>query len=312
LHIQPLHTLNADCEALLRTRAEERGRDAKSNLDQIRDALAARKIKAVCLYDDADILCGITTWRWVDSGQVYAQVLMLYLHPESPPALSEALVDYVFSELARVRTLEVIEVRVRDETPGVRQVWQRHDLVLFERCRMARPLGVTPLPIVPVPGGYRIARWQDEFQEQVERIAIAAHQDGIDAAAVPDADGNRMADNLHNLWAEESDRCNAEASPVVLDKRGRVSGYIAVSSTGGEALVVDLAIQSAHRRRGLARLLMVRCLTVCQQQGLSVVRLAVTTRNPARQLFNQLGFRATDCGEVAIWWRDGRQLRWRA
>jgi GNAT superfamily N-acetyltransferase len=311
LHIKPLHVLDADSEALLRVRAEERGRDVQSSLGRIRDALAARKIMAVCLYDDSNIPRGITTWRWADPGQVYAQVLMLYLHPTSPPALCEALVDYVFSELARVRTLQVIEVRVRDDAPEVRQAWQRHDLVLFERCRMARPLGVTPLPVVPVPGGYRIARWQDEFQEQVEQIASAARQDTIDAAAVPDANGKRMAETLRKLWAGESDRWNAEASPVVLDKRGQVSGYVAASSTDGEALIADLTVQPAHRRRGLARLLMVRCLTVCQQQGLPVAHVAVTTRNPARQLANQLGFHPTDCGEVAIWWRDGRQLRWR-
>jgi GNAT superfamily N-acetyltransferase len=311
LHIQPLHTLDADSEALLRVRAEERGRDADGSLRQMRDALTARKIAAVCLYDDPHIPRGIATWRWADRGKVYAQVLMLYLRAESPPELSQALVDYVFSELARVRTLEVIEVRARDDSPGVRQAWQRYDLVLFERCRMARPLGVTPLPVVPVPDGYRVVRWQDEFQEQVERIAVDARQDSIDHAAMPGANGSRMAENLHKLWAGDADRWNAEASLVVLDKRDHVSGYIAASSTSGEALVADLAVLPTHRRRGLARLLMVRCLTVCQQQGLAAVHLAVTTRNPARQLVNQLGFHPTDCGEVAIWWRDGRQLRWR-
>jgi ribosomal protein S18 acetylase RimI-like enzyme len=308
VHVQPLRALNADSEALLRARAEETGRDVESSL---RDALAARKIEAVCLYDDGFVPRGLAAWRWADPGQVHAQVVLLYVRAESPPALSGALVDYVFSELVRVRSVEVIEARARDDSPGVRAAWQRHELIFFERCRMVRPLGVTPLPVLPVPDGYRLVRWQDEFMDAIEQIALSAREGSIDSAAVPEFLGDRAADTLRKLWTSESDRQNVNASWVVLNKRKQVSGYVAVSSAGREALIVDLAVCAPHRRRGLARLLMVRGLAVCQQAGISAVHLAVTTRNPARYLYNQLGFQTTDCGEVAIWWRDGRQLKWR-
>jgi GNAT superfamily N-acetyltransferase len=208
-------------------------------------------------------------------------VLVFYVQAESPPDLSQALVDYVFSELIRVRTLQVIEVRARDEAPGVRAAWQRHDFVVFERCRMRRPLGVAPLPVLPVPIGYRVAPWQDEYSDAVAEIAAAVELQG------------------------------AETSRVMLDKRGQVVGYVAVSVPNGNAQIVDLAVLPAHRRRGVARALVVRSMTVCQRRGLDAVGVAITTRNPARLLYNQLGFRPTDCGEVGIWWQDGRQLRWR-
>jgi ribosomal protein S18 acetylase RimI-like enzyme len=308
VHIEPLRALNTATENLLRERAEEKGRDGEATLRQIGEALVARKVEAVCLSDDARVPRGIVVWRWPDRGQVYAQVLVFYVQAESPSTLSEALVDYVFSELIRVRSLQVIEVRARDDAPGVRAAWQRHDFVLFERCRMVRPLGVTPLPVLPVPNGYRVASWQEEYSDAAAEIAAAAYQDSIESTVVP---GSRGIDQLRKAWASGSEQPGADASRVMLDKRGRVVGYVAMSVPNGDAQVVDVAVLPAHRRRGVARALLVRSMTVCQQRRLDAVSVAITTRNPARPLYNQLGFHAVDCGEVAIWWRDGRQLKWR-
>jgi ribosomal protein S18 acetylase RimI-like enzyme len=308
VHIEPLRALNAASERLLRERAEEKGRDGDVSLRQIGEALAARKIEAVCLYDDERVPRGIVLWRWPDQGQVYAQVLVSYVQATSPPALSESLVDYVFSELARVHSLQAIEVRARDEAPDMREAWQRHGFVFFERCWMIRPLGVAPLPVLPAPKGYQVVRWQDEFSDDAAQVAVAAYENSIESTVVP---GSRMIEQLLELWANGSERQGAEASRVMLDRRGQVIGYAAVSMPNGDAQIADLAVLPAHRRRGVGRTLLVRSMTACQQRGLDAVGAAITTRNPARQLYNQLGFRAIDCGEVAIWWLDSRQLKWR-
>jgi ribosomal protein S18 acetylase RimI-like enzyme len=305
VHIEPLRALNAASERLLRERAEEKGRDGDVSLRQIGEALAARKIEAVCLYDDERVPRGIVLWRWPDQGQVYAQVLVSYVQATSPPALSESLVDYVFSELARVHSLQAIEVRARDEAPDMREAWQRHGFVFFERCRMIRPLGIAPLPVLPVPEGYRVARWQDEFSDAAAKVAVAAYEDSIESTVVL---GGRMIEQLRKLWANGSESQGAEASRAMLDRRGQVIGYAAIY---GDGQIADLAVLPAHRRRGVGRVLLVHSMMACQQRGLDAVSAAVTTRNPARQLYNQLGFRAIDCGEVAIWWRDSRQLKWR-
>jgi ribosomal protein S18 acetylase RimI-like enzyme len=311
VQIERLRALDAASENLLRERAEEKGRDGDAVLRQIDEALIAGKAEAACLYDDAQVPCGIVVWRWPSHRQKYAQVLVFYVQAASPPPLSEALVDYVFSELARVHSLEVIEVRARDEAPGGREVWQRHDFVLFERCRMVRPLGIAPLPVLSVPYGYRIVSWRDSFYDSIERIAAAAYEDTIESVVVPGDQGHRLIDQLRQTWTnEESEQPGADASRFALDGHGQVIGYAAVSALNGGAQIVDLAVLPEHRRRGLARVLLVRSMAACQRHGLDTVSVAVTTRNPARQLYNQLGFRAVDCGEVAIWWQDGRQLNW--
>jgi len=311
VRIKPLLTLDADAEALLRERAAEKGRDSASSLRQIGAALAARKAEAVSLYDDANRLRGIAAWRWADRAQSHAQVLMLHTESSAPAALGEALTDYVFSELARVVSLQVIEARLRDHCPGVRESWQRHGLAIFERCQMVRPLGVTPLPIVPVPDGYRLAPWPEDRPSDIEQVAAAAYRAGIESIAVPDLQGNRAVETLRRRRGSEG--WHPDLSLVVLDRHdGSVIGYLAALSAHQDAEVGDLAVHPAHRRRGLARLMMARCMMISQRLGHGALTLSVTSRNPARTLYNQLGFQPLDCGEVAIWWRDGRHAPWRA
>ena len=314
MRIQSLRTLDADSEALLRMRALDRAHDVEHNLQQMQRALEAGRVSAVCLYDDLDMARGLSMWRWYGSGQTHVQVLLLYMQSIAPPVLGEALVDYVFSELVRVVSLQAIEVRVRDDSPGVRAAWARRDLIFFERCRMVRTLRQPPLPLVPLPDGYRVVRWEEDHQAEVERLAVEAYNGSIEAVAVPDMEGSGVVKNLRKLRAGEPSRAGSwcpDASLVAVNKRGDVVGYIATQRSADSALIADLGVHPAHRRRGLARLLVVRSMAACLKQGLSAASFAVTTRSPVRQLCNRLGFQTTDCGEVAIWWHDGRQLAWR-
>jgi ribosomal protein S18 acetylase RimI-like enzyme len=176
---------------------------------------------------------------------------------------------------------------------------------------LVRPLGVMPLPVLPVAKGYRIVPWQDDFSDSLGQVAAAAYQDSIESVTVPGDQGRRLIDQLRKTWESEPEHPATDFSQFVLDQRGQLVGYAAVSALNGGAQIVDLAVLPAHRRRGLARVLLVRSMAICQQRNLDAVSVATTTRNPARQLYNQLSFRAVDCGEVAIWWRDGRQLTWR-
>jgi ribosomal protein S18 acetylase RimI-like enzyme len=311
VRIESLRILTPACENLLRERAEEKGRDSADSLRSIGDALAVRKAEAIALYDDSSILRGIAAWRWADRMQSHAQVLILYTPASTPAPLGEALVDYVFSELIRVGSLQVIEARVRDEAPGAREAWLRHGVVMFERWQMSRPLGMIPLPILPVRDKYMLAPWQPERQTEIEQVAAAAYRDGVEGIAVPDLQGNRAVENLRKLSADP-DNWNADASMIVVDKRsGSPVGYVAVVNSAQDVQIEDLAVHPSHRRRGLARTLLVRAMTIAQRQKHSAVALSVTARNPVCALYHQLAFQQVHCGEVAIWWRDGRHMAWR-
>jgi GNAT superfamily N-acetyltransferase len=297
--IQPIDALNGSVEALLRARAQHSGRDADRFLQQFADGLAGGKINAAVASDSGGRARGIVAWRWFDRGQTYAQVVLTYAGPETPPQVGADLVEHVFGAVSGTPTLEVIEARLRDESPGMRPAWQQHGFAIFERCRLVRDLGHIPLPIHAPPDGYVIAPWGAPHQGPVEQLAVMAQRDTIDAAAVPDASGKRLVSLLRRLPADQYggvDAWNPQASLVAI--------------LNGSGFVASLGVHPQHRRRGLARVLMVRCLNACHQQRLPSVAMPVTDGNPVTDLCRELGFRRTECGEVAVWWRDDRQQAW--
>ena len=309
MRLHPLRLLSSDAESLLRMRAAEHARDPEGSLAQIRRAMEHGRLQAVCLYDDAEKPRGFAAWRW--HGDDHAQVIVQYVLPIVAPALGEALVDYIFSELMRAHDVQVIEARMRDGSPGVRAAWARHEAVFFERCRLIRSLSQVPVPILPSPPGYRVERWAEGLLPQIEAVALAAHQDGIEAVAVPEIAGGSLTGRLLSARPPDDKQWRSDLSLAALDRANRVVGCVAVTTVRGDAAVLDLAVHPQHRRRGLGRLLLARSMAACRAAGLTVMTVGVTTRNPARRLADQLGFQPATCGEVAIWWRDGRQMVWR-
>jgi|GEM_PF-2107849 ribosomal protein S18 acetylase RimI-like enzyme len=313
VRFHPLGWLSPDAEALLRIRAAEHARDPEESLAHMRQALERGRLHAVCLYDDAEKPRGFAAWRWQDDARQHAQVIVQYTVPVAPPTLGEALVDYVFSELARSGDLQVIEARLRDDSPGIRAAWVRHEAVFFERCRMVRGLGRVPVPILPIPPDYRLERWKEALWPQVDAVTLAAHRQSVEPVAVPEASAEAVMTRLHRACNDSAGgkQWRADASLIALDRRERVLGYVAVTAAEGEAQIVDLAVHPDFQRRGLGRLLLGRSLAFCRAAGLAAATFSVSTLNPARHLADQLGFLPVTCGEVAIWWRDGRQLAWR-
>lgn len=313
VRFEPLRTLSADGEALLRMRAAEHARDPEATLSQVRRALDARRLSAVCLYDDAGHARGLAAWRWAGAAHVHALVIIQYVQPVAPPALGAALVDYLFSELLPLPELAVIEGRLRDRSPGVREAWERHQAVRFERCRMVRVLGRVPVPIVATPDGFRTVPWLSDHMAGVEQVAAAAYAHSIDRVAVPEIAAEGAVALIYRLRAGERSLAGSwheRGSLVLLDGREAVVGYLAAARYGDRVRIVDLAVHPRYQRRGLGQVLVARALGACFNQGIVAVEWDVTTRNPARQLANRIGFQPVTCGEIGLWWRDGRQLPW--
>lgn len=308
--VKPLYRLDAEGETLLRVRAVYSGRNVDRSIAQVRDALALGRLAAVGLYDERQALRGLSAWKWQDAGRTRVQVIMLYAEPAVSRDTGAVLGHHVFHTLSQVPTLEVIEARARDESPGVWSAFLDHGALFFERCRMQRRLGPVPLPVVAPPDGYRITPWDDAYGSALEQVAAAAHESDLEAVVVPHV---HVARTLHRLRAGDLlDEWSAGTTLVAVNRDGEPVGHVVISAVENEAgRLVDLAVHPRHRRQGLGRALMVRGLQACRAQGIITLAAGVTTRNPARRLLDHLGFSAVDCGRVAIWWRDGRQQAWR-
>lgn len=86
---------------------------------------------------------------------------------------------------------------------------------------------------------------------------------------------------------------------ILLGEDGTPAGRLLVDRKPDCWRVVDIAVLAAHRGRGLGT----RALSECQRQAAAVgagMGLQVTPENPARRLYERLGFRVVDKDRVAV------------
>lgn len=88
-------------------------------------------------------------------------------------------------------------------------------------------------------------------------------------------------------WLREQGGFQPEDSRVALDATGHVAGFVTLSETWVE----EVGVVPAWRGRGLGAHLVARSLTALSKRGASEVWLAVGSENPARALYERLGFR---------------------
>jgi ribosomal protein S18 acetylase RimI-like enzyme len=84
---------------------------------------------------------------------------------------------------------------------------------------------------------------------------------------------------------------------LVVELEGRPIGRLYRDRRHDEIRVVDIALLAAERGRGFGGRLMREVLDEAAREGV-VVRIHVERSNPARRLYDRLGFRVEEEGEV--------------
>jgi len=305
--------LSSEAERLLRGALDAADQDTAGELGAIQAGLADGSLAAGLVMDAGHPL-GLAIWRWEASARRFGVVDWLAVQPGAPDAAGEVLVAGVWAALTESSALLMIGARLRGDPSGVRAALARRETVVFERHFMLYSLrGFEPVPESP-PDGYRLVVWADEHQAAVEALAVLSLAGSPDAVVLSDAQPEQMADSLRQIRASTYPGCgpwNAPASRVLLAGDGTVAGYLAAADMGRLGFIMDIAVHPAHQRRGLARRLIEYCLAAYQTQGFEAVGLAVTALNPARRLYERMGFVTLDVGQTAVWWADGRQLAWK-
>lgn len=96
-------------------------------------------------------------------------------------------------------------------------------------------------------------------------------------------------------WSENSIASELEnrlSYWLVAEENGRVLGYIGSQTVLGETDIMNLAVSREHRRKGIARALLVALMDALKSQGNRCITLEVRQSNlPAQALYEQLGFR---------------------
>jgi len=95
-------------------------------------------------------------------------------------------------------------------------------------------------------------------------------------------------------------------------KDGQPIGRTILDRAGAHWCLVDIALMPAWRGRGLGTALLAAVLAEAAR-GASAVYLSVDPRNPARRLYQRLGFIAADeepnAATIGMTWRPPPQLK---
>ena len=89
------------------------------------------------------------------------------------------------------------------------------------------------------------------------------------------------------------------ASHQIVDCNGEAIGRRLAARTGDGIHLVDIALLSAHRNRGIGTRLIQQLMAECQAQGCAL-RLQVLQGNPAIELYRRLGFKETNADPMYI------------
>lgn len=96
-------------------------------------------------------------------------------------------------------------------------------------------------------------------------------------------------------WSENSiasELDNRLSYWLVAEENGQVLGYIGSKTVLGETDIMNLAVSPEHRRKGIAKALLLTLMDVLKTQGNRCVSLEVRQSNlTAQALYKKLGFR---------------------
>lgn len=136
------------------------------------------------------------------------------------------------------------------------------------------------VPVVKVPDDIVTLPFTDDTSEAFRRAYQEAFGDqpGYD-------EGSARA---WGRWLREQRGFVPEDSRVAMDRSGHVAGFVTVS----EGWIEEVGVVPAWRGRRLGAHLVARTLTAIEKQGHTEAWLAVDCRNPARSLYERLGFRS--------------------
>lgn len=141
--------------------------------------------------------------------------------------------------------------------------------------------GVLPAPVWPA--GIRLGLFADVDPKRLHRLLGRAYAHGGGAIAPFETWHARLVGD------EEYD---PELCIVALDGAGEVAGFVQCWTSG---FVKDLAVASAHRRRGLGEALMREAFVRFAARGVGTVDLKVEAGNaPAERLYARLGMVEVD------------------
>ncbi|MBN1965330.1 MAG: GNAT family N-acetyltransferase [Anaerolineae bacterium] len=271
-------------------------------LDHIRASVQYGHMDAVLVVAAGQAI-GAAAWR-VDG--LAGTINLLYLLPEAPPAAAAALLEYVMAALRSNLLPDGIYAELPALQPMIREALHAAGFGEVARLILALDLGGHDWPVA-LPLGYGLRAWRPADLRPAARVIYQANLGTLDAMIIPElrtlASTRRIVqDTLYGRYGG-FDRA---ASGVVLAGSHVVGVTLVTRRHRGEGFTAEICVLPAHQRRGLGRALLHHTHAALCAGGVGTATLGVTDGNPARLLYERVGYRQAGAIWTYVWPRpDG-------
>ncbi|HLY42917.1 MAG TPA: GNAT family N-acetyltransferase [Terracidiphilus sp.] len=243
------------------------------------------------------------------------------VHPELPPPgngkaagfareIEETLLQHLFETLLNSPQVDRVESQLLLHPAGTHSdAFRQAGFELFHRLFMVQPLeGRWGRPRINLPQGLELRPWRDEDLNAAARLisfAYHGHPDSLINDQYRTVHGSLRF--LHNIVRYSG--CgvfSTIASHVVVDRGTRELVALILGSrvSPQSGHITQLCVHPAHRRRGLARMLLAIAASQFVRQGVSEISLTVTQANTeAIELYKSEGYDCAHTFDAAVWER---------
>ncbi len=276
--------------------------DDRQLLDSVAAAEMAGALEARLAVSAQEAL-GIAVWH-ADGEAGF--INLLYALQQAPAGTAALLLKAAMVALRRRDIPRGIYAELPGATLEVRQALGAAGFVGVERAIMQ--CGLRPAEAPQVPPGYRLVAWNDRLVEAAAHLIYIANVGTLDAMIIPELQtetGSRRI--VRQAVRGRYGVFDRTASVLMQAPDGHLAGVTLVTRRhDGSGFTAEISVLPGDQRRGIGRALMLHSHRALRAAGVTTNFLGVTAGNPARRLYEALGYRAIGGVSTFVWPRpDG-------
>lgn len=230
-------------------------------------------------------------------------ILPAHADNASTARLLDALLAALPPTVLRVRAMDRMAHRwLHLPQADGRRILDDRGFAAFDRVLLMRDLR-RPIPAPPtLADGYRLTTPDPARVEEFADFAFRAYRGTTDFAIIaPEASPAAYARLYRKFLSGELGEYAPHLSSALLAPDGTLAGVLHTIIVAREPYVGDLSVLAEHRRRHLARALLITALQRYRDAGLTRAALTVTAQNTAAyNLYRSVGFEVERAGEVFL------------
>ncbi|MHB8629776.1 MAG: GNAT family N-acetyltransferase [Aggregatilineales bacterium] len=295
--LESLAETNASLDRLIRSLAadlpqQRPGESAQTTIRNLQTAARFGIQDVGVVVQDKEVV-GVVSIR-LDQDKHIGYVRLAYTVPGVEEPVAAMLVQYAFERVWSDPAIQYFDAMLFADQPNVREAFATEGVKPIARQEM-RLTNWLPIATPPLPDGFQLSAWNTERQEAIAALILEAYRGTVDNDLYPDmtsADG--MREFFHESLTNKHEPFDADASRLIETTDSAADGLAGqiLCARGSDQLgwILEITVRPTYQRRGLGRTVLIHALNTFAAQGLTGAKLWVTLDNPARQLYESVGF----------------------